>query len=358
MSIKRVYIILIAAIALSILSFTMLYMQNVFQKLQNNTIGKAVLPDFIDYDIKTIKILKPDGRTTTLRKNKNNEWVVVNCFDYPAAPQKINAFLEELSSMKIIQNIYSSQSGLSELKLLSPQSKDKNSGSEIAIFDDNDKIIFSIIVGIKRTDIIGERQITRGRYMYINGTNHIFLTEDPLDEINYKTKAWLNNKFVIIKNIKTINLYKNDKEIWSITRADINSKFVPAGKKVNDDYNAGNIDKIISSLESLKFETIANPSLTDAYTGINTPYIIKVESFDKQMWQLYIGSQVKNARYVRVKHTDNSENLKNGNNSCGKWIYLVNKNRIAPLIQSHKELFEKEKKKPGLIDKLYSSPIS
>ena len=354
---KHIYTIMGIALILSLLSFALLYVQNAFQKMQTNIIGQAVFPNFTDYEIQTIKIQKPSGRIITLRKNENNEWLVVNCFGYPAIPQKINAFLQELSSMKIVQNVYIDKSGLSELKLLSPKDKDKNSGSEIIISDDTDKVVFSIIVGVKRIDIFGDKQISRGRYIYKADMNRIFLVEYLLDEVNYRSKTWLNNKFVNIKDIKTVTLFKNNKEIWTIARPDINSKFVPAGKKADDEYNTENIDKIITSLENLKFETIANPSLTDAYTGLNNPYIVKVESFDNQSWHIYIGSQIKETKYVRVE-TDTAKNIKNiSKPGTTKWIYLINQNRITPLIQSGKGLLKKDKKTPAPINKPYSSPI-
>ena len=346
------------AIALSFLSFILLYAQNAFLRLQNNTVGKSVLSNFTDYEIKTIKILKPSGRIITLKKNKNNEWVVANCFDYPVAPEKINKFLQELSSMKIVQNVYADESELPELGLLPPKSKDKNSGSEITISDDAGKVVFSMIIGVKRTDTIGDNQIGRGRYIYKTDAKRIFLVEDSFDEVYYRSRTWLNNKFVNIKNIRTVKLLRNDKEIWTITRPDIDSKFVPAGKKADDDYNTENIDKIISSLENLKFETVANPSLTNTYTGLNNPYIVKVESFENQTWQIYIGTQTKDTMYVRIEHIDNTKNTKNNSKSDKEWIYFVNQNRITPLIQPGKGLFKKDKKTPGLMNKMYSSPIS
>lgn len=354
---KHVYTIIAIAVTLSTLSFILLYVQNSSRSLQNNIIGKHLFPDFTDYKVETIEIIKPNGRTTTLKKNKANKWVVANCFDYPADPQKINIFLQELSSMKIIQNVYVDESELSKLNLMSPKSKNVNSCSKITISDNTGKIVFSIIIGVKRSDTIGDNQISRGRYVYNPSTKRTFLVEEPLDEVNYKSRTWLNSKFINIKNIKTVKLLRHDKELWTITRPDINSKFVPAtGKKANNDYNTESIDKIISSLENFKFETVANPSFTNVYTGLNNPYIVKVESFDNQTWQIHIGNQSKDTRYVQIVHIDNSKNTKNEIKSNKEWIYLVNQNRISFLIQSEKELLKKSKKTPRI--DTYSSPIS
>ena len=136
--------------------------------------------------------------------------------------------------------------------------------------------------------------------------------------------------------------------MWTITHPDIDSKFVPSGKS-DDNYNTENIDEIISSLENLKFEAVINPSLTNTYTGLDNPYIVKIESFDNQTWQIYIGNQTKDTRYVKIK---------NSNTSDKNWIYLVTQNRITPLIQPYKELLKKDKKPPELMNKTYSSPIS
>lgn len=355
---KQVYITIAIAIILSFFSFILLYTQSAFLRLQNNIIGKPLFSNFTDYEIKMIKIIKPSGRIITLKKNKDAEWVVANCFDYPVDPQKINTFLRELSSMKIIQNVYADESELSELGLLPPKSKDKNSGSEIIISDDAGNVVFSMIIGAKRTDMIGGNQISRGRYVYKPDIKHVFLVEESLDEVNYRSRTWLNNKFVNIKNIKTVKLLKSDKEVWFITRPDIDSKFVPGGKKADDDYNTENINRIISSLENLKFETVANPSLTDTYTGLTSPYIVKVESFDNQSWQICIGNQASDTCYVRIEHTSSSNNTKADSNPGKKWTYLVTQNRITPLVQPAKGLLKKDKKTPGLTNKMYSSPMS
>ena len=83
MTAKNAYILIISAIVLSVISLGILFTQNAFLFSYNNKIGKAILDNFAESDIREIKIVKPGGRSVNLIRNTDGQWSVGNYFNYP-----------------------------------------------------------------------------------------------------------------------------------------------------------------------------------------------------------------------------------------------------------------------------------
>ncbi len=351
MTVKNTCILLTSAIILSIISLAILFTHNTFLFSYNSRIGKPILENFTESDIRAIKIIKPSGRSINLIKNSDGQWSVGNYYNYPSDKEKMNNFLQELSSLKAIQVVNIEPSHIRTLKLLPPSDKDKDSGTEIRIIGPEQKVIYSFITGLRRMDNIGTRKITRGRYILKSNSKLPLLTEDSLAETKYSAKDFLSSNFVSIKNIKKVQLIKgNDYIIWTFAKKDKNSEFELSDKKKEDpDINIDAVNSIASSLESLKFDAVANPSASLASTGLDRPYVLNVDTFDGKSYTIDIGSQFNNYRYIKIESPDFP---------LGKdWIYLIDNSRITPFLQTKKDLSFKKKKFQITPDKMYSKPI-
>ncbi|HBM17081.1 MAG TPA: hypothetical protein DD381_12165 [Lentisphaeria bacterium] len=348
---KNALIILLSAVILSVISLFLLLNKNTFVSSYNSVIGKTLLPYFAEAEIKEIKILKPGGRSISLVKNENAQWSVGNHFNYPADTEKINAILQELASLKAIQTVNIEPEQFKALKLIHPSDNEKNTGTEIRVIGLDNKTIYSLIAGTKRIDSSGSAKITKGRYILLSNLKEPVLCEENLDETKYSAKEFLRPEFLTIKDIKKIQLNKGSNLLWTILKKDQDAEFELADKNSEDkDININNVYSIVSTLESLKFDSIADPSMKPASTGLDKPYTLNVETFGGKNYQLLIGKKFTNYYYVRIKASsfDDGE----------KWIYLIDKSRIIPLIQSRKELTNRKKKIQIHPEKIYSNPIS
>lgn len=354
MTAKNAYILIISAIVLSIISLAVLFTQNAFLFSYNSHIGKLILPDFAASDIREIKIVKPGGRSVNLIRNSDGQWSVGNYFNYPSDKDKINNLLQELSSMKAVQVVNIEPSQLRALKLIPPSdnNKDKDSGTQIRIIGSDNKTIYSFIAGLRRIDRVGTSNMIRGRYILKSDSNVPLLTQESLAETKYSAKDFLSSNFLSIKEIKKIQLVKSkDNILWTIFKKDKNEEFELMEKKKDDpDINIDNVYSVISSLESLKFDSVTNPSATPESTGLDKPYTLSVETFDSSSFTIYIGKQFNNYRYIKVE----SSTFPSGQN----WIYLIDNSRIAPFLQTKHDISSKKKKYQGAPARIYSKPIT
>lgn len=351
MTAKNAYILIVLSIILSVISLAILFTQNAFLFSYNTQIGKTILDNFAESDIKEIKIVKPGGRSVNLIRGINEQWTVGNYFHYPADKEKVNNFLQELSSLKAVQVVNIEPDQLRALKLLPPSDKDKNTGTEIRIIGTDKKEIYSLIAGVRRIDSLGASNITRGRYILMTDSKVPVLTEESLSETKYSAKEFLSSNFIAIKGIKKMQLTKGkDLTIWTIIKKDQDAEFELSNKKKEDpDINIDNIYSIVSSLEALKFDSVANPSTTTEATGLDKPYALKIETFGGDSFTINIGKQFNNYRYIKIE----SSTFPLGKD----WIYLIDNSRITPLIQTKNDLSSKKKKFQGTPDKIYSNPI-
>lgn len=351
MTAKNAYILIISAIVLSSISLAILFIQNAFLFSYNSQIGKTILDNFAESDIKEINFIKPGGRSVKLIRSSDGQWSVGNYFNYPSDKEKVNNFLQDLSSLKAIQAVNIKPSQLRALRLLPPSDKDKNSGTEIRIIGADKQIIYSLIAGARRIDSLGASNITRGRYILMSGSKVPVLTEESLSETKYSSKEFLSSNFVTIKDIKKLQLTKGkDIIIWTILKKDQNAEFELYDKKEDDpDINIDNIYSVVSSLESLKFDSVANPSAALETTGLDKPYALSVETFGGDSFIINIGKQFNNYRYIKI----DSSSFPLGKN----WIYLIDNSRITPFLQTKKDLSSKKRKLQGAPDKIYSKPI-
>lgn len=351
MTAKNAYITIICAITLSVISLTIIFTQNTLLFTNSPEIGKPVMQDFAETDINEIKIVKPSSRSVNLYRNSDNQWSVGNYFNYPADKEKINNFLQELSSLKAVQAVNIEPSMLRALKLLPPSDKDKDSGTQILIIGPDKKIFFSLIAGLRRIDHIGSSNLTRGRYILVSPSQIPLLTEESLPQTKYSAKDFLSSSFITIKDIKEIKLFKNNTTLWEIIKKDQNAEFELLDKKREDpDINIDNVYSIVSSLESLKFDSVTDPATKPESSGLDKPHTIMIETFGGESYTIHVGKQFNNYRYVKIE--SNSFPL-------GKsWIYLIDNSRITPLIQTKKDLSTRKRKLQAPPDKIYSKPIS
>ncbi len=161
----------------------------------SETIGTAVFTQSEISNATKIIITQPSGKTISLEK-KDEIWYVKSSDKIPADKTKIIKFLDALTNIKVLQNIYTDKMGTENLSLMPPTKKNQtNSGSEIQIFI-NQNPLSSLIVGKYRHDNngINKSETVIGRYMRFKGNFDVFFTDQFLTELSYSSEDWINPK--------------------------------------------------------------------------------------------------------------------------------------------------------------------
>jgi hypothetical protein len=362
MSRKLFIIFIVLAIILSITSFSLIKQTNTIYSQSEHSIGTFVFNNIKIDDIKTVKIINPDLNTITLHK-KSNSWVVKSLYDYPADTNKLSDLFHEIANLKVVQNVRTTPRAYEELNLLPPNSTKKGKAIKIQFYSDKEKLLYSLLIGKKRfaTDCDSRTQIAVGRYVRLPSQKNIILTDELFNNINFKANDWLYDPNISISNIKKIELSKNSKIEWILARNTAEEDFLLKGTPKYEVLNKQRIEAITNSLNNLKVNSVADSKLSVAETGLNYPISLAVSTFERTKYELLIGKIYDHNRYVKLKIIADKKTLTkhqlNQQNLFSKWIYLIDLNRIDPLLTSKDGLLSQEKKKRAPIN-TYSHPIS
>jgi hypothetical protein len=360
---KTLIIFIVLAIVLSIISFSFIKKTKLSFAQNEYSIGTPVFKNIKLNDIKTIKIIKPDSTTITLQK-QSNIWVVKTLYDYPADTNKLSGLLQETADLKIIQNVQKTSQAYIKLNLIQPNNSAKeNKAVEIQFYNRKETLLYSLLIGKKRfeTDVRNMAQIPVGRYVRVPSQKNIILTDELFDDINFKANDWLYNRDLSISNIKSIKLAKKSETEWVLIRDTAKDNFNLKGTPEYTVLNKQKIDAIINSINNLKFNSIADNKLSPDKTGLDTPVTLTVSTFNGVKYELLIGNVYENNRYVKCKVIADKKTLTkkqlNQQSLFSKWVYLINLNRIDPLLSSKDSILKQENKKRAPSG-IYSQPIS
>ncbi len=360
---KTLITLIILAVVLTVLSFLIIRRTNKSYLHSEQAIGSLIFPDFNLDKIKSIEIIKPDNTTITLDK-KQSSWVVKSLFNYPANSELLSSLLEETANLKVIQNVQTTPNAYNNLNLTLPSPENNSSGTEIKFLNNKNKTLYSLIIGKKRieNDIKKRTELTVGRYIKTPNQVNIYLTDELFDCINFTAEDWLFDRNIAITDIEKVELSKGSEVEWTLFRNKHNEEFQLEGASQYTDINRNKIKSIIDSLNNLKFNTVAKSDLEQKKTGLDNPVCLQVKSFNGTKYELKIGNMVNNLRYVKYTIiTPPSEiltkNKKALENLTKRWIYLIDINRLDPLLSSKASLLTPEKYKSSPAS-TYSQPIS
>ena len=351
-----------SAIILSIISFSFIRKTSFSHSKDERSMGTLVFSDMKTDNIKTVRITKAKSDAVTLCKGENT-WTVENLHNYPADTTKLSDLLQEVANLRIIQNVQLASHAYEKLDLLPLDSTDTNNTAEIQFFDGENKLLYSLLVGKKRfaTNPKDRKQIVIGRYVRVPSQKKIIFTDELFNEVNFSANDWLYDPDISINNIKAVALAKNAKTEWVLTRESEKENFTFKEASVDQVPNAQKVTAITNSLNSLKFNSVANKKLSLAETGLSSPVTINVTTFDGVRHRLQIGKVAENNRYVKLSIIANDKKLTEKQLQKQKyyseWIYLVDINRLDPLMSSKESLLKKEGSRRAPTS-IYSQPIS
>lgn len=401
---KQLLFISIAAVILISLVFYLRKQENVKMDKTEKSIGTEIFKDIPINDVTLIQITQKNKNIIKLKKTENG-WELESLFSYPADFEKIKNLLTTIVGLKNIQNLkIGEKDQLSRLGLENPGSAE-GAGDIFEFFGDNNKKILTFVTG-KQHQRKGEKGSDSdiswpdGRFILMPDKAGTVLVDKTLDESGWEPANWLDRSFISDKDIKTALLSIDGEVKWVLSRKKkedpMTLEKMPEGKELE----TSKVSAIANCLHSIRFATIADPSMGISETGLDAPSIFTAESFSGKKYEFRIGKVKDNQRYVRVdvsfvpppqeqeiqvesaKETDKEkkdekelketaekaekekkakeEELKKTENSAkeeqkkySKWTYLIASSSLEPMLTDINDLFKKPKeedknKKPGI----------
>src|SRR5438552_2761081 len=343
--------------------------------------GKKLLPDLPINDVARIAIKQGTNELNLARQDDN--WTVRERYGYPANFQEICDLLRKMWDLKIVQTEQIGPSQLARLELT--ESAGTNSGTLLEFKDKSDKTIKAVMLGKKHTrksanasPFGGSDGWPDGRYVLVlNGPKDVAVVSDALSEVEIKPDRWLNKDFFKVEKLKAISVtHTNATNSWKLARETENGPLTLADAKPGEQLDTGKSAPAGNALSFPSFTDVVSPEAKPEETGMNSPVVAKLETFDGFSYTVKTAGKTNEENYYlnlnvsadlpkdrtpgkdekpedkekldkefKEKTTKLEEKLKQ-EKAFEKWTYLVSKWTVDPLLKERKDLLAEKKEEP------------
>jgi hypothetical protein len=336
--------------------------------------GQKAIPDLRLSEVAEIAIRDSSGELHLVRGETG--WSVRERAGFAADTDRIGALLVKLAELKIVQSEPLPESQRARLDLLEPKDKAQGAGTLIEMNDAKGGPLGRLLLGKKIVKSPPVASLSRGdteatgRYLAAGGDSGTLLAVgESLTEVESKPDQWLVKDLLRADGAKSISASKDGKRRWSVMRETESADWKFAGSKEKPDLQKAT--DLASSLGWVNLvDVVADPK---ADTGLDHAIVIKAETFDGLSYTLKIGKPVGDNYYVGIavggeprkartpakgeKTEDKAKKDKefdeyrkklveklDREKKLERWVYLVAKNGVDPLLRDRAQLMPEKKK--------------
>ena len=284
-------------ISLMVFGITLLYYQFGVHNQTDYSQGQSVpfMPDFSEQVLDSIQFNHQNKQTTLTSTDQG--WFVKERNQYPADFSKVKRFITDLRESQVQRNLKVGKSQLNRLELLDP--KERNGGTTVTLFDQDQNII--------KTFLLGKKYTVRDSGVYIQGRGkatgcyaliekEVALLDRPFNTTSSTPSDWLDRSFINLGEIVRlqISFFNSMQDNWEIkqTVGKTKKELKFQGLKENEKANITNIRKIMPFFQaggSDFSDVVTDPEILKN----NRPYAgITIENSDGFVYQLIIGVEV------------------------------------------------------------------
>jgi hypothetical protein len=255
-------------------------------------VGDKILEDLDVNAVATIRVSSQDKNSTVTRKN--DKWVVDSLYDYEADFDKIVDNLTEWSELKaadLPRGGDDAEYGL-----------DTNA-TVVSLLDASGRELAALKLGENRESKSGGQfggGMPDGRFMRI-GDGPVLLVSENMMSLPTASEDWIKKDFLSVNasDITEISLTVSN-QTTTINSADT-ANYQVTGLSTNEEANTANCGRAHRAIQSLRFESIADPALDNAGLGFDQPVIYTAKTKDGLSYSLKVGKEVKDgSRYARL----------------------------------------------------------
>lgn len=374
-------LLLFLVVVLGIAGLIVYNKDNDVAKSGDPAIGKKLLPNLPINDVAHID-LKQGTNEVNLAK-KDGTWRVRERDNYPANYSQISDFLIKAADLKIVQSEKIGSSQLGRLQLATGTGT--NAALELALKDQNDKPIQSLLLGKKHIQKsktpspygdMGDGGWPDGRYVKVGAnSDSVAVISDALSNLEPKPEQWLNKDFFKVEKIRDVAVaFPEATNSWKLSRETESGDWKLA--------DATPAEKLDSSKTSSVSNPLSSPSFTDVDTsskpeqlGLDKPTVVTLDTFDNFTYTLKVGQKTNDNYPLLVavsaqlpkertpgkdeKPADKDkldkqfkeeqkklEDRLAQEQAFGKWTYLVSSWTLEPLLKNRSQLLVEKKEEP------------
>ena len=258
--------------------------------------GQKLLGKFQVNDVALVSIKATNAELTLLKKD--DTWRVKDRQDYPANFSTLTEFLRKAADLKVVQSEKIGASQLERMELVQP-GKGAGAGTLIELKDKDGKPLRSLLLGKKQmkkaesNSPFGGEGWPAGRWiMNLADPTTVALVSDPFSEAEPKAEQWLDKDFFKVERVRAISVtHTNATNSWKLTRETEGGEWKLADAKKDEVLDANKASALGSPLASPSFNDIVSGDAKPADTGMDQPTVLKLETFDGFTYTVKVGKK-------------------------------------------------------------------
>ncbi|MGB5081145.1 MAG: DUF4340 domain-containing protein [Burkholderiales bacterium] len=337
--------------------------------------GRKVAPGLRISDVAEIAIRDAAGEIHLVRGKV--EWTVAERAGFEADTNRVAGLLVKLAELKIVQSEPLPGDQRARFDLVVPEGKDAaRPGTLLELKDAKGGTLARLLLGKKvlkggapASNAPGEAEAS-GRYLTAGGDGGTLLAvAEPLAEVESRPDLWLSKDLVRAEGAKSIASSRDGKPRWRVTRESESADWKFSGSGQKPDLQKAT--DLASSMGWINLvDVVADPLRVD--TGLDHAVVVTAETFDGLSYTLRIGRPAGDNYYVKVavageprKTRTPAKNEKAEDRAkadkefeerrkklverlererkLDRWVYLVAKNAMAPLLRDRPGLLPEKK---------------
>jgi hypothetical protein len=213
-----------------------------------------------------------------------------------------------------------------------------------------------------------------GRYVLVPETKKVWIVSEAFSNIDTQPAQWLDKDFFKVEKIKSIAVTApNPTNTWSVARETETGEWKMNDVKEGENFDSSKASTLNYALSSPNFDDVASPEAKPEETGLGSPTVAKIETFDGFNYTVTIGSNTNEENlFLKVavagdfarerkpgenekpedkekldkefkdKTTKLEEKLKN-EQRFEKWTYIVSKYSVDALLKPRTDFFAEKK---------------
>lgn len=345
-------------------------------------VGKLVLPDLPVNTVEKIVVRSAAGTATVVCLD--NAWVMPDRFRYPADFNKVKDTLLKVSELKIGDVMRVDDAQRARLKLLPPKAGEPNAGTVVEFLGPGDTMLASLLVGeprMRKGNDFMPGGYPDGHYLSPDGGKTVFLVNATLTDLPVDSAAWLDTELCSVTSfdLNEITLSGPDRPDLRLVRTNEAASLEVVGLATNETTESSKQYSVEGALASLRFDDVADPSLTIEQTGLDKPALYRAVTKKGEIYTVRIGGKKEGTdrRFVKIEaalkdapekprdaaagdkdkpdeaaakeRKEREDKVKAFNEKVGKWTYLLSSGKTDYMTIKRDGLVKKkeEEKKPS-----------
>ena len=260
-------------------------------------LGQKLLDTFQVNDVAQV-VITQDKQAVTLVK-QDDLWRVKERQDYPANFTTIGDVIRKAADLKVVQTEQIGASQLARMELVEP-GKGEGSGTLVELKDKGGKAIRSMLLGkkqVRKSDTPspfgGGGDFPVGRWITTSAKPGVAsLVSETFNEAEPKADQWLDKEFFKVEKVRAVSLTTtNATNSWRIARETESGEWKLADPRAGEVVDTNKLSALSSVLASPSFNDVVAADAKPEDTGMKTPSVLKVETFDGFTYTARVGKK-------------------------------------------------------------------